>query len=186
MQPVGAEWLFSEGGAPYLAEHPIDGDEPYRFVRERPLFSDVAIRRDAFTSAAISWGPDGDAYAVWDAMWTGIPQSDDETPYPDERGVYFGRATDSRGLTRVHAIDAADIPSDMTVVDVKVSPTGRHLAITVLEPIGGIGEAPRARLLLIERNTGDVPDTVVPINETDDGWFGAAAFDTSADGGGDR
>jgi hypothetical protein len=178
MERAGSEWLFVEGGAPYLAEHPIEGDDRYRFTNERPVFSDLTIRREAFRSAAIAWGPDGNAYAVWDADWTGTPQSDDGSPYPDRARVYFGHATDPRGLTRTHAIDADDVPDDTSVVNVKVSPTGRHLAITVQEPRGGILEAPRGFLLLVERNTGDVPDEV-EIVETDRGWTGAPAFGPS-------
>lgn len=185
MAQVGGEWVFSEGGAPYLSEHPIDGDEPYRFTNERPLFSDVTIDRDAFTSAAIAWGPDGDSYAVWDAIWTGIPQAA-EGAHPDPRRVYFGHATDPRGLTATHAIDEADIPDDTVVVDVKPSPSGGHLVVTVLEPTGGVLEAPRARLLLIERNTGDVADEVRELASSTEGWVGPAAFVASVEDEGDR
>jgi hypothetical protein len=185
MERSGAGWHFVEAGAPYLSEHPLEGEEPYRFTNERPLFSDVTIMREAFSSAAIAWGPDGDAYAVWNTVWTGIPQSDDGSPYPDSERVYFGHATDSRGLTRSHAIDAADIPADTVVVDVKASPTGRHLAITVQEPTGGILESPRAYLLLVERNTGEVDDEVTILGEADSGWIGAPAFASDAGEGDD-
>lgn len=175
MAQVGGEWVFAEGGAPYLSEHPVDGDEPYRFTNERPLFSDVTIDRDAFTSAAIAWGPDGDSYAVWDAIWTGIPQAA-EGAYPDQRRVYFGHATDPRGLTEAHAIDQDDIPEGTVVVDVKPSPSGGHLVITVLEPTGGVLEAPRARLILVERNIGNVADVVRELASSTEGWVGPAAF----------
>ena len=173
----GGEWLFSEGGAPYLAEHRLDdGEEPFQSAR--PLFSDVTIDRDAFTSAAIAWGWDSDTYAVWNAEWTGIPQSSGtEDPYPDRARVYFGHASDPRGLTRFHAIDRDDLPADGSVVDVKVSPTGRHLVVTVRMPTPGDLAAPEARLLLITRNTDDVPDIVEPIAEGDGQWFGPAVFD---------
>jgi len=180
MERIGAEWLFAEGGAPYLAEHSIGGDEPYRFTNERPLFSDVTIDRDAFRSAAIAWGPDGNAYAVWDTDWTGTPQSPDGSPYPDQARVYFGHATDPRGLTRAHAIDTDDLPDEATVVSVKVSPTGRHLAIAIQEPSGGILDPPRGRLLLVERNTGSVPDEVVTLGEREGGLVGAPAFAPAA------
>ncbi len=175
MARVGEAWLFSEGGAPYLAEHEITGGT-FAFANERGLFSDLTIGRDAFTSAAIAWGTDGDAYAVWNTEWTGISQGGDK-PYPDPERVYFGHATDPRGLTRTHAIDEGDLPAEASVVDVKTSPTGRHLLITALRPIGGIGEAPRADLFFVERMTGDVADDVFTLGSADDGWFGPAAFD---------
>ena len=175
MARVGEEWLFSEDGAPYLAEHDITG-ATFAFSNERPLFSDLSPDGDAFASAAISWGTDGDAYAVWGTQWTG-DSPDGDTPYPDGGRVYFGHATDPRGLTQTHAIDASDLPDDAGVLDVKVSPTGRHLVITALRPIGGAQEAPRADLLFIERNTGGVSDEVFTLGSADDGWFGPAAFD---------
>lgn len=173
MAQSGAEWLFSEGAAPYLAEH--QADDGFEFTSERDLFSDVTIDRDAFTSAAIAWGRDGDAYAVWDAMWTGIPQGGGE--YPNVNRVYFGHATDPRGLTEFHAIDEGDIPEGARIVDVKVSPTGEHLVITAARPRGGVLEAPAADLLLVKRNTGAVPDEVSSLGSADRGWFGPAAFD---------
>ena len=99
-------------------------DETYEFDNERPLFSDLRVEGAGFASAAISWGSDGDAYAIWDAEWTGESQGSEESPYPDPLRVYFGHATDARGLTRNHAIDKGDLPEDGSVVDVKVSPTG--------------------------------------------------------------
>jgi len=172
MEPSGAEWVFIEGGQPYLSEH----SEGFEFTDERELFSDLTIGRDAFTSAAIAWGPDGDAYAVWDAMWTGIPQGSGGE-YPNVNRVYFGHATDPRGLTESHAIDEEDIAEGAWIVDVKVSPTGEHLAISAARPRGGVLEAPAADLLLVNRNTGDVPDEVIVVGSADNGWFGPAAFD---------
>jgi hypothetical protein len=174
MTRAGDEWVFVEGGAPFLAEHkPGDAGE-LGFENERPLFSDVVIDRDAFTSAAISWGPDGNSYAVWDTVWTGLPQAA-EGEYPDRSRVYFGHAIDPRGLTRVHALDQNDLPTDGRVVDVKVSPTGAHLVIMFAYPVGGELEAPRADLILVKRNTGEVPDDVETLR--DGGWNGPAAFD---------
>ncbi len=91
--------------------------------------------------------------------------------------MYFGHATDPRGLTMAHAIDSADLPPDAFVVDVKVAATGRHLVITAAQPRAGVLDPPSADLLLVERNTGDVADVVTPIGAADDGWFGPAAFD---------
>jgi anti-sigma factor RsiW len=178
MARSGEEWLFVEGGAPWLAEHKVDEAGGFVFENERQLFSDVTVDRDAFTSAAISWGSDGDSYAVWDAAWTGVPQASDGD-YPDRSRVYFGHATDPRGLTRIHALDADDLPADGIVVDVKVSPTGAHLVITVRYPAAGDLDPPRADLILVTRNTGDVPDEVERLGEG--GWNGPAAFDADSE-----
>jgi hypothetical protein len=172
-------WAMSEGGEPYLAEHRVRHDETtFEFGNERPLFSDLTIDDAAFSSASVSWGGDGDAYAVWNTRWTGPSQGTD-VDYPDPSRVYFGHATDPRGLTQHHAIDLDDIPEGMVVVDVKVSPTGRHLAITVREPLPGDLAVPRAKLLLVERNTGNVKDEVRELGSSDDGWIGPAAFDST-------
>jgi hypothetical protein len=181
-QSDSGEWLFNAQGAPYLAEHRLDDSEedaeagPFR--SERALFSDVPLDRDAFTSAAIAWGLDGDSYAVWGAAWTGTPMTDRRgLPYPDATRVYFGHASDARGLTSDHGIDASDLPADGSVVDVKVSPTGRHLVVTVRMPTPGDLAVPTARLLLITRNTGDEADIVEPIAEDEGRWYGPAVFD---------
>ncbi len=176
MDRVGEEWLFVEGGTPWLAEITADGSGGFEFANARELFSDVTIGRDAFTTAAITWGTDSDSFAVWDAVWTGRPQGEDG-PYPDQARVYFGHAADPRGLTAGHAIDAGDLPADSFVVDVKVSPTGRHLVITAARPRAGTLDTPKADLLLVTRNTGDVDDEVETIGSADEGWFGPAAFD---------
>jgi putative zinc finger protein/WD40 repeat protein len=175
---TGDEWVFLEGGEPRLAEHKADDRPDFRygfvFENDRALFSDVTVDRDAFSAAAISWGPDGDSYAVWDTAWTGLPQAP-EGVYPDRSRVYFGHATDPRGLTRFHALDADDLPADGIVVDVKVSPTGAHLVITVRYPVAGDTETPRADLILVRRHTGDVDDEVETLRSG--GWNGPAAFD---------
>ncbi|HET6649143.1 MAG TPA: zf-HC2 domain-containing protein [Candidatus Limnocylindria bacterium] len=172
MEQSGSEWLFVQGGAPWLAENQPDGERGYDFTESRLLFSDVTIRRDAFTSAAIAWGPDGDAYAVWNTAWTGVPNA-----YPDAQRVYFSHATDARGVTSGHAIDATDIPGGSFVVDVKVSPTGNHLVVTAGRPSAGIMDPPSADLLLVTRNTGNVSDEVAVIGSAEEGWFGPAGFD---------
>lgn len=175
MQRVGNEWLFSEGGTSWLAENTAYSAAGYDFTDARQLFSDVTVGRDGFASAAITWGGDSDAFAVWDVAWTGVPQADGGS-YPDRTEVYFGHASDPRGLTRYHAIDDADLPADAFVVDVKVSPTSRHLVITAAHPRAGLLDPPRADLLLVERNTGSVPDVVRELGSAADGWFGPAAF----------
>lgn len=171
----GFGWDFVEGGAPQLAQHDAAGGT-YRFDSERPLFSDLTIDQAAFTSASITWSSDGDAYAVWGTEWAGDSQGTD-VQYPDPTRVYFGHATDPRGLTQHHAIDKDDVAAGLVVVDVKASPTGRHLVITAREPLAGDLDTPRAELLLVERNTGDVKDTVRVLGSSDEGWIGPAAFD---------
>ncbi len=178
MAPAETEWLFSEGGAPQLAEHRIvDDADGVHFASTRPLFSDLIIDQDAFESAAIAWGPDSDAYAVWDTQWTGLSQGGNAA-YPDPARIYFGHARDPRGLTFDHAIDATDVPEGTgRVVDVKVSPTGRHLLITAARPFAGDNSPPMADLILVTRNTGDVADEVEFLGRAEEGWFGPAAFD---------
>lgn len=177
MAHVNNEWVLSEGGAPYLAEHrPLDEEAEAPFANERLLFSDLTIDRDAFTSAAITWGLDGDSYAVWNTAWTGISQDPEGGTYPDSTSVYFGHPSDPQGLTRFHALDADDTPSDWSVVDVKVSPTGRHLVVMVAAPRFG-QEAPTAELRLITRNTGDVADEVDILESEVGQWIGPAVFD---------
>ncbi|MGH2418049.1 MAG: zf-HC2 domain-containing protein, partial [Candidatus Limnocylindria bacterium] len=143
---AGVGWAMGTGAEPYLAQHDVRR-ATYEIANERPLFSDLEVRRDGFTAAAVHWGPDGDAYAVWDTRWTGTSQGAEGTEYPDPRRVYFGHATDRRGLTQFHALDVADLPADGSVVDVKVSPSGEHLLVTVRRPVPGDLSAPRADLL---------------------------------------
>ncbi len=173
MEGIGGQWHFGEAGSPWLAQNSSDGQGGFEFTSARPLFSDVTIGREAFGSAAFTWGGDSDAYAVWEVEWHGVPQGDG---YPTSERVYFGQATDPRGLTMVHAIDAADLPADSFVVDVKVAPTGNHLVVTAAYPRAGVLDPPRADLLLIERNTGDVADVVTEVEPDAEGWFGPAAF----------
>lgn len=171
------DWIFSQGGAPYIASARVENGT-FGWGGDQPLFSDLTIGRDAFVSAAITWGPDADAYAVWNATWAGVPQSPDGTPYPDPRRVYFGHASDARLLTRFHALDEGDVPADGTVVDVAIAPTGRHLMLTVRYPVAGELEAPRADLLLVTRNTGDVADEVEVLGggAANEGWYGPAVY----------
>jgi hypothetical protein len=175
MDRSGDEWVFTEGGAPWLGMNVNDGGDGYEFESSQEIFTDVTVDRDAFTSAAISWAPDSDAFAIWDAAWTGIPQAA-SGEYPDPRRVYLGRATDPRHVTQTHALDAADVPADATVVDVKVAGTGRHLAITVRYPVPGDLSTAEADLLLVTRNTGDVADEVSVLNQSGSGWYGPALY----------
>ena len=180
MRRDGAGWLFDEGGAPWLAEVRSDDGLAFEFVNARQLFTDLSIRRAAFASASVAWAPDGDRFAVWAIDWSGTSQGRDGVLYPDPARVYLGRATDARHVTQDHALDESDIPEGSRVVDVKVAPTGRHLAITAARPRAGVMEAPRADLLLVTRNTGSVADEVELVRSADDGWFGPAAYDAGS------
>jgi len=175
MERSGAEWAFTVGGAPWLAENRQDGDQGYEFENNRLLFSDVTVDQDAFRSAAIRWSLDSDAFAVWNADWAGIPHGTTEE-YPDPRRVYLGRASDPRHVTRIHALDTGDLPEDSSVVDVKVAGTGRHLAITARRPMPGTLSTPEAVLVLVARNFDDVPDAVVALGEGEGQWFGPAVY----------
>ena len=173
-RPEG-EWVFADGGTPVLAENRSDGEGGFTFEQAREVFRDVPADLGGFASAAIRWGPDSDAFAVWEAVWTGEDLGD-ETPYPDAGRVYLTRATDPRGLTQVHGIDVADVPEGSTVVDVKVAGTGRHLALTARKPIPGDLSTPEAELFLVTRNTGDVADEVEVLGSEAEQWFGPAVF----------
>ncbi len=176
MAPAGAEWVLADGGAPYLAEHRWEAGATAGFENERQLFGDLTIGRSAFASGAVTWGADSDSYALWELRWTGTSQGADGTQYPDADRVYFSHATDARGITQRHALDAGDVPEDARVVDVAIAPTGRHLAITAARASAGVMDPPHADLLLVTRNTGDVADEVLVLGSGDDGWFGPAGY----------
>ncbi len=175
MDRSGDDWTFVEGGTPWIAENVGDGGAGYEFENSQRVFTDLTVGRNGFTAAAISWALDSDAFAVWDARWTGVSQGS-AGEYPDQRRVYLGRATDARHVTEIHALDIGDLPDDASVVDVKVAGTGRHLAITARRPVPGDLAAPQADLLLVTRNTGDTPDEVVDFDARDEGWYGPALF----------
>ena len=179
MELVGGNWGFSQGGTPVLAEHrPLDDEAEATFPNARQLFSDLTIDQQAFVSAAITWGLDGDAFAVSETVWQGDDQGTTAL-YPDVNRVYFGHATDGRGLTEGHALDPNDLPEGWSVIDVKVSPTGHHLLVMVEEPRAGDLAEPTARLLLITRNTGQVADVVEDVASDGGPWVGPAVFDAS-------
>ncbi|HEX7173567.1 MAG TPA: zf-HC2 domain-containing protein [Candidatus Limnocylindria bacterium] len=175
MERSDDEWSFVQAGFPWVAENRQAGERGYEFDENQPLFTDVTIDRDAFTWAAIRWSPDSNAFAVWDAAWTGISHGTDEE-YPDPARVYLGRAFDPAHVTRIHALDVGDLPEDASVVDVKVAGTGRHLAITARRPLPGDLSPPEAVLLLVARNTGRVSDEVVTLAGREGQWYGPAVF----------
>lgn len=175
MAPSGDEYGFVSGGAPWLAENRPDGEHGYRFGENQPLFSDLTIDQDAFTWAAIRWSFNSNAFVVWDTDWTGVSQGTNGE-YPDPRRVYLGRAFEPAHVTQDKALDVGDLPEGASVVDVKVSGTGRHLAITARRPASGTLSVPEAVLLLVTRNFDDVPDDVVTLGEGNGQWFGPAVY----------
>ena len=175
MARSGEEYGFVAGGSPWLAENRPDGEQGYEFGENQPLFSDLSIDQDAFSWAAIRWSLNSNAFAVWDTEWTGISQGSDGQ-YPDRRRVYLGRAFEPSHVTEDHALDVADLPEDASVVDVKVAPTGRHLAITARRPTPGDLSPPEAVLVLVARNFGKVADAAVPLDGGEGQWFGPAVY----------
>jgi anti-sigma factor RsiW len=169
---------FVQGGAPYLARNV--GRFPSRaFDAATLVFADVTIGREAFSSAAITWEAGaGDGYAVWDARWTGPPQSGDGSPYPDENRIYFSHASDQRNILAGHALDAGDVPDGAYVASVAIAPVDTdYLAVTVAFPAPGDLAVAEARTLLIKRNTGDVADELVRTFKGDEpGWYGPAVY----------
>lgn len=160
---------ITRGGMLYLA---TGGGADLNWDGEQ-LFPSLQIvtSGQGFASAEVVWAADSIGYAVWDAQWTGTPQPEG---FPSADRVYFGHTSNSDGIGPQQALDAADLPADGYVVDV-MAPDGGHLAITVGYPIAGDLAQPRADLLLVTRNLGDVPDEVVTLGPTDR-WTGPAVF----------
>ena len=175
MTRFGSEYAFVAGGSPWLAENRPNGEQGYDFEENQPLFSDLTIDRDAFSWAAIRWSLNSNAFAVWDAAWTGISQGA-AGAYPDPGRVYLGRAFDPTHVTEDNALDAEDLPEDASVVDVKVAGTGRHLAITARRPSPGDLSPPEAVLLLVARNFGNDADDTMTLGEGEGQWFGPAVY----------
>ncbi|HEX6655155.1 MAG TPA: hypothetical protein VF153_02980 [Candidatus Limnocylindria bacterium] len=178
LNPSGdAGYEFVESGAPYLARD-AGTDPTQAFDEATALFSDVTVGRDAFTSAAITWGTSTDAYAVWDARWSGSPQSGDGSPYPDEKRVYFSHLSDDRNILAGHALDAADIPDGAYVSSVAIAPLDTdYLAISIGFPAAGDLSVPKGEVLLVKRNTGSVADQLVrTLKGPQQGWFGPALY----------
>jgi hypothetical protein len=173
-----AGYEFEQGGAPYIARN-VGKFPANAFDAATLLFTDVSIGRDAFSSAAITWEAGaGDAYAVWDARWSGTPQSSGGSPYPDENRIYFSHASDERNILAGHALDAGDIPEGAYVASVAIAPVDAdYLAVTIGYPTPGDLAVPQGETLLIKRNTGSVADELVRTFRGDQqGWYGPAVY----------
>ncbi len=103
--------------------------------------------------------------------------------YPDPERVYFGHATDPRGLTRAHAIDPGDLPTEWLgrrrqgLAD---RPSPRRHGRARPRP----GDLPRRPPSCCSSPaiTGDVPTRSRPLEPAGDGsWYGPAAFDGYAE-----
>jgi hypothetical protein len=159
-------WHFAHGGMLYLAQGPKKG--------EQQLFATLQIPPggEAFRSARFAWAPDGDGFAVWDAMWTGTQQPEG---FPDEGRVYFGHLAGGKLLGPDQALDAADTEG-MRIVHVALA-GGQYLALTVITAQGSEGGsyAPTTELRLITRHTGNEADEIERLGQTRV-WTGPAFY----------
>jgi hypothetical protein len=127
-----------------------------------------------FRGAPITWGPDGDAFAVWNAQWTGVPQGD---RFPDSTRVYFGHVSNAELITAAETLDAPDTEGATVITDVALAADGNHLGLTVQTATGAEGGAygPSAELRLITRGYGTDPDQIEVIGQGQT-WSGPAVY----------
>ncbi len=171
MGTPGGHWSFSQGGMPWLAEITGAGVD---FANARQVFSTLAGGREMFRGASITWGPDSDAFAVWNAQWTGVPQGD---RFPDSTRVYFGHVSNQELITAAETLDTPDTQGATSIIDVALAADGNHLGLTVQTAPGAEGGAygPSAELRLITRGYGTDPDKVEVIGQGQT-WSGPAVY----------
>ncbi|HET6379987.1 MAG TPA: zf-HC2 domain-containing protein [candidate division Zixibacteria bacterium] len=170
---LDGRWVF-QPGMPMLDE---SADGRTLDFDGRPLFSTlVPTGGEAFTSAEIVWGPDSNAFAVWNAEWTAIQQPEG---FPDRNRVYFGHVDVPELITPRQALDVADLAGVDRVVHVVIAPDGMTLAVTVQTAPGSEEGAfgPEAEIRIIERGLGDEPDRVTTPRRERDTWWGPAVFE---------
>jgi hypothetical protein len=164
-------WHFARGGMLYLATPGRKG--------EQQLFGTLQIPPggEAFRSARFAWAPDGDGFAVWDAMWTGIQQPEG---FPDEGRVYFGHLKGNKLIGPDQALDVADTEGKR-IVHVALA-GGQYLALTVITAEGSEGGsyAPTTELRLITRHTGDQADDIQTFGQNRV-WTGPAFYPAELD-----
>jgi Tol biopolymer transport system component len=172
MGTPGGHWSFSEGAMPWLAD--VNDSGEVDFANARQVFSTLAGGREMFRGASIAWGPDSDAFAVWNAQWTGVPQGD---RFPDSNRVYFGHLSNPELITAGQTLDEADTKGASTITDVALAADGSHLALTVVTAEGSEGGTygPTAQLRLVTRGYGTDPDKVEIIGQ-DKVWNGPAVY----------
>jgi anti-sigma factor RsiW len=160
----GTGWHFVKGGMLYWYG-PDESGEVRGFDASDPqVFDTLQIQPGgaAFESARFEWAPDGDGFAVWEAMWTGTPEGEG---FPDRDRVYFSHLADGLKVEAPQALDAGDTQG-LRVVDVALG-GGQYLGITIVTEAGSEGGAfgPTAELRLVTRNLGNVPDEVDTIGQ---------------------
>ncbi|HEX2140950.1 MAG TPA: zf-HC2 domain-containing protein [Candidatus Limnocylindria bacterium] len=172
MANLDGRWVF-QPGTPMLGEADEAGALDFS---GRPLFSSLTVvGGEAFAAAQIAWGPDSDAFAVWNAEWTGIQQPDG---FPARDRVYFGHVSVPELITPRQALDAADLEGVQQVIDVVIAPDGMKLAVTVQTASGSEGGefGAEAEIRVIDRGLGEVPDQVTVLKDAGS-WNGPAVFD---------
>ena len=176
MSTPGGHWSFGQGGMPYLAGQTPSGG--FDFAGAQQLFPGLMPvgGGEAFNGASIAWGPDSDAFAVWNTSWTGQPQP---AGFPDAMRVYLGHVSDGQLITPAQALDSADTSGGMAVIDVAIAPDGMHLALTIRTGSGSEGGTfgATAELRYVTRRLGSAPDVVKLIGSSQ-AWNGPAVFGT--------
>jgi len=156
----------------------VEGDFESLSASGDQVFSTLSVQPNgaAFASARFEWAPDGDAFAVWDAQWTGTPEGDG---FPDPERIYFSHLSGGRELiTPAQTLDAADTQGAREVVDVALG-GGQYLALTLrTDETQGNEFAPVANLVLVTRHTGSTPDEV-QIYGSEGVWNGPALYPAS-------
>jgi hypothetical protein len=160
MAKAGDGWGFSQGGMPYLTT--VSGGVPDVSADAPQALFDLVAGQNAFASAAIAWGENGDEYAVWNAQWTGI--SAGPGAFPAQNAVYVGRASSGQAIGPQS--DAYQ-PSTGTIVCAALaggtSGSSSTLLVTVQTSAGGeaSADAPVATAELHEVTFSPAGDTTV-------------------------
>lgn len=180
----GAEQrIFRTGGMLYVEEAPDGG-----FTWEgQQLFEDVLAGADAVTDAAVTWSPDGDAFAAWNVRYSGN-RGTPEAEYPDPASVYVGRVSTGDLVSRdgmSYRHSNADEPAFL-VVDVQFAPGESGSLGTLLLTVqldagseGGDGPLATAILVRVDPTTG----AEEPLGAVE-GWAGPAVHVEGGDSDG--
>jgi anti-sigma factor RsiW len=172
MGNIEGRWVF-QPGLPMLGTSADFGELHFDGV---PLFSSLTIvGGEAFAAAQIGWGPDSNAFAVWNAQWTGVQQPEG---FPDANRVYFGHLDVPELITPRQALDAANFDGVQRVVDVVIAQDGMTLAVTVQVSPGSEGGefGAEAEIRVIERGLGQDPDRAEVLKDPGS-WVGPGLFE---------
>jgi hypothetical protein len=169
MQHARNGWTFISAGLPYLTQAQVGGVPS--FTSGTPAFVDLTLTSasDGFQAGELAWSADSDTFAFWNGHWSGVQQP---TGYPDDRGVYVGRA--SAGLLSQKASLRLDLTDTQRVVDVAISPEGSGAAVTIGYPTPGDLAGPSASLWLIDLKSGAKKD--IAAGGTNPPWYGPATY----------